>query len=332
MSYIYWYQIKTYEGNVKKRSLEEAFNAVFHGKQSFTEFCSTNNTSEVIDLKLNNRSLTKPTDKLKIYLRFIDKVLLRYLAKDIDVVHSYVKGRSPLTAVQKHAINTHFFTTDISAFFSSITKSDIINILKRDKALLPISDIDNYIQHLAEIMTIDNTLPAGFPTSPQLSNAFLFNFDLHLKAICLEKEFSYTRYSDDIIISSTSFNGFENLTKIVQEALQETTTPQLALNENKTRFRHVGNKVKILGLVITPNGRVTLDSKYKKQLEVLLHFYTSDKEKFNKIVNETLSGKEHSLFGLLHYAQSVDPEYIEKLQRKYGVLALRSLMRDKWND
>jgi len=42
-----------------------------------------------------------------------------------------------------------------------------------------------------------------------------------------------------------------------------------------------------------------------------------------------MNGKEQSLFGLLHYARSIDMNYIDKLQKKYGVYALRTLMEEK---
>ena len=105
----------------------------------------------------------------------------------------------------------------------------------------------------------------------------------------------------------------------------------LILNRDKTKYRQIGNKVKILGLVITPQGNVTIDSKYKKVLESLLHYYVTDRKRFNDIVADQWREKEHALFGMLHYARSIDPGYISKLQRKYGAYALKSLMKDRWD-
>ena len=316
---------------MSKRSLEEAFNTVFHHKDSFSDFCSLDIEQELVLFSANGRELCRPSKKLKNYLRFIDKVLLRYLKKNNEVVHSYIKGKSALTAVKAHSGNSHFLTTDIQSFFSNITKNDVNEILKKNIDDIPVSDVKLYIPQLSEMMTWDKTLPVGFPTSPQLSNAFLFDFDQALDGYCNKNKFTYSRYSDDIIISSRSFEGFDELLNVIQKYLHEKASKKLILNTDKTRFLHTGNKVKILGLVITPVGSVTIDSKYKRQLESLMHFYVNDTEKFHKIVNETLQGKEHTLFGLLHYAKSIDPKYLKKLQRKYGAFALSSLMKDRWN-
>jgi RNA-directed DNA polymerase len=114
--------------------------------------------------------------------------------------------------------------------------------------------------------------------------------------------------------------------------LIEYASSSLKLNESKTHITSLGNKVKILGLVILPNGQVTIDKKYKTQLESLLYFYSNDKNRYQDYLEKTMNGDEKSLFGLLHYANSVDPRYIDKLQKKYGALTLRSMMESKEDD
>lgn len=312
-----------------KRTLEHAFNAIFHEKESFLSFLEIE--KEWYPLALKERVLLEPSKKLKKYLRFIDKVLLRYLTRDEEVVHSYIKGKSALTAIKAHVGHSHFYTTDIQSFFSNIRACDVSDILYQNTDSVPVSDLERYIPHLTKMMTLNDALPVGFPTSPQLSNAFLYRFDRALHSYCEQNNFTYTRYSDDIVISAHNPDRFEQLTGVIQTFLNEKASPKLLINNNKTRFFKPGEKVKILGLVVTPQGYITIDSKIKKQLESLLHFYVTDKKRFNKIVNETLAGKEHTLFGLLHYAKSINPEYLEKLQRKYGAYAVRTLMKDKWN-
>jgi RNA-directed DNA polymerase len=54
--------------------------------------------------------------------------------------------------------------------------------------------------------------------------------------------------------------------------------------------------------------------------------------RFQDYLEEHFAGKEQSLFGLLHYAKSVEPRYINKLQRKYGAYAITDLLENKWND
>lgn len=315
-----------------ERTLEQAFNAVFHNKESFTDFCSLDTSKHVEEFLYKERKVYRTSKTLKKYLRFIDKVLLRHLAKNDDVVHSYIKEKSVLTAVKAHAGNRAFFLTDIKSFFSNIGEEDVKRILVRDKDLIPISNFDVYISDIVKMMTWGGIIPVGFPTSPKLSNGFLFEFDNALHDYCESHTLTCTRYSDDIIISGTDKESLFDLRDIVQDILHQYASEKLFLNAEKTRITHIGNKVKLLGLVITPDGRVTVDSKYKRTLESLLHFYITDRVRYDDFLSKKFEGKERSLYGFLHYVRASDPAYLEKLQRRYGVLVLRTLMEDRWRD
>lgn len=314
------------------RTFEQAFNAVFHDKQKFDEFCNPNIESEIDVFEINGREIFRTSDKLKKFLQFLNKVILRNLAKDYSVVHAFVEGRSTLTAVQAHIGSTYFFLTDIRNFYPNISTDDVRKVFVRDKNLIPISDFENYIDLVTSYTTLRGTLPIGFATSPQLSNAFLFEFDSEVSALCAPNGLKYTRYADDIIISGQSFEALSNLREEVQEVLNLKASSNLKLSKSKTHITQLGNKVKILGLVILPNGKITIDVKYKNLIESLLYFYVNDKDRFSNLLSKSLHGNYKSLFGLLHYSKSIDPAYLEKLQKKYGVYSIRSLMEQSQDD
>lgn len=320
-----------------QRTFEQAFNAVFHDKEIFEEFLSLEVEKEVEKIVIENkikkqrRLFFRQSEKLKKYLRFVDRVILRNLAKNIDVVHSFTKEKSTLTAVNAHSKNDYFFQTDISSFYDSITKDDVLRILKRDVDLIPISDLVDYIDFLSSIMTYDSTLPIGFSTSPQISNAFLFEFDGELNEICKKRDVVYTRYADDIILSGMKLSHLEDMANIIDSLMLKLFSGKISLNKGKTKLTWKGNKVKILGLTILPNGVVTIDKKHKNIIETLLHLYTTDINKFESHLSTMDGFNKRSLFGLLHYANSIDQQYIGKLQRKYGSLAVYKLMEDSQN-
>ena len=314
------------------RTFEQAFNAVFHKKESFADFCSFVQEEHIEEFLYKERQVYRTSKKYKQYLRFLDKVVLRHLSVNPDVVHSYIKGKSALTAVEAHAGNRAFFLTDIESFFSNISEKDVARVLFRDNNLIPISDFESFVPYCSKIMTWNDSIPVGFPTSPQLSNAFLFEFDNALQAFCKLHDLSYTRYSDDIIVSAKHREALPPLADTVQELLRTHASESLFVNTKKTKVTHTGNKVKILGLIVTQDGHVTIDTKYKRTIESLLHFYSTDRERYQDLLRTKLDGKEHSLFGLLHYVKATDSAYLEKLQRKYGLLTLRTLMEDRWSD
>jgi len=315
------------------RTLQQAFNAVFHNKETFSDFHSIEPSEHVTEFTVRGRAVVSTSKKFRSYLRFIDKVVLRHLAINDEVVHSYLRNKSVLTAASAHAGNRAFFLTDIESFFSRITRNDVVRILSRDAHAMPIRDIENYIPHIASLTTYQAALPIGFPTSPQISNGFLYEFDNALHVRCKEQGLTYTRYADDIIISAQCKDDVSQLRELVQAFLSRYASKQLVINAEKTRITHIGNKVKILGLIITPDGRVTIDSKHKRTLESLLHLYLTDTDKYQDLLGKVFEDKdkEHSLYGLLHYVKATDPLYLQKLQRKYGVLAVRTLMENRWH-
>lgn len=317
---------------MNKRTFEQAFNAIFHDKNAYEEFLNLCLESEIEEVFFKNKRLYRTSEKLKKYLRFIDRVILRNLAKNEVVVHSFTKGKSTLTALKEHEKSKVFFQTDIKNFYPEITSSDVRRIFLRDLELIPIVDFNDYVDRVSDIVTVKEFLPIGFATSPQISNAFLYEFDNVLKNYCDENKLIYTRYADDLIISSCHNKDLSNIKYVVNKILFEFASESMVLNESKTHISTFKGKVKALGLVILPNGQVTIDSKYKKKIEYLLYFYNKDKEVYSKLLDDVFKDGEHSFFGLLHYAKSVDPKYIHKLQRKYGVFSVRSLMEEKWND
>ncbi len=298
-------------------SLQKAFDSTFHHKLDFNDFLLLDLTQEYKNLSKHNKLILNPSPKLRKYLRFLNSFVFDYAKVNTDVVHSYRRGRSAYTAILKHANSKYFFQTDIQSFFYSITSQDIKNVLDTNLSDSPICDISAFKCQLLSLVTVNNTLPVGFATSPSISNTCLYAFDNDLENYCLKKGVIYTRYSDDIILSSNDNNLFD-IQDIVSEKLNYFFKDRLQLNPYKTKHTHKGKKVKLLGMVILPSGKVSVDIKVKKQLEILLHFYINDKEKFSDYLERHYDGTLATISGQLNYINTIDKSYLNKLRKKYG--------------
>jgi RNA-directed DNA polymerase len=159
-----------------------------------------------------------------------------------------------------------------------------------------------------------------------MSNAILLEFDNDLAAFCRERDLVLTRYSDDIVVSGQSKYALQGIEKEIQERLSRLVSDRLRLNEGKSRYFQVGGKVKILGLMILPNGVITIDSKLKSDMEVLLHFYLSNRQTFVEMNGGDEESGADKLTGYLNYANSIDPVYLTKLRRKFGATSIDILM------
>jgi RNA-directed DNA polymerase len=92
----------------------------------------------------------------------------------------------------------------------------------------------------------------------------------------------------------------------------------MLINHKKTKFYNRGNKIKILGAVITPNNMITVDKRLKSDIEILFHFYKTDRLKYNEILEQRFNNNEKKVYGILSYINSLDSAFLLKLRKKYG--------------
>ncbi|MBA4079468.1 MAG: reverse transcriptase [Cyanobacteria bacterium PR.023] len=310
------------------RPLRQLFDAMYHEKYRFEEFLALKPAEHYSPVHWNRRTIYKPSSKLKEFHRFLNGFLLDYLQVNESVSFAYRKRTSLLQAVAPHAHSRAFFQTDLERFFDSITSNLIRSVLER--ADTPIADLADYIDHILDLLTIDGKLPIGYSTSPILSNACLLGFDKQLAALSAERQWIYTRYADDVIISANDRASIEDASQVIENCLAIELGDGFKLNQKKSRLTSIGRKVKLLGLVILPTGAIVLDRDVKNRIETWLHFYVTDRARLAKIFqeekNEGIDEGLQRLSGLISYAFSADPAYLEKLRAKCGSTVIDSFL------
>ena len=287
----------------------------------------------------HSKNTFSPEAELKKYQKFLNFFIFDFMQINKDVVFSYRKGVSTYDAVYPHRNSKYILSTDIETFFLNISSEDIRTlILKNSKNyLIDEEDITEHIEQLVNLVTYNNILPIGAPTSPKISNAYLFEFDNKLQKYCIEKDILYTRYSDDFIFSFEDKNKSDNLLTMMEELFINSNLKKLQLNKSKTKLQTKGSKVSILGFVITPSGYITVDKKIKKNIETLLYFYLTDKKKYKDFLLKTYPIKKNKqrknrvtqidgVSGVLSQINSVDKNFIIKLKKKYGSFIVNSFI------
>ncbi len=316
---------------MKPLSLEKAFSIAFFDKDSFENFLLFEPVQHVKFNSFEQRLIAEPTSKLKEYHKFINEFILSYLKVNKEVVFSYRKGSSTFDAVKLHSASRVFFNTDIKGFFPSITRDFARSVLINNLSVVPIFDLETHLDKILDYIIVDDSLPVGFPTSPALSNACLYDFDVAMQKYCIDYDIIYTRYSDDIIISSISDDGLNDIFSVVNGLLNKFGNGHFKLNAAKTKLIRKGSKIKLLGMVILPSEVVSVDIKVKRKLEHLIHFYVRDKNKFIDSVvndpkirtdglneNEILDKGVNAVSGTLNHINTIDKSYLNKLKKKYG--------------
>lgn len=307
----------------RRQPIEVLFNAMHHGKWRFGDFAGAsveaNISSKTFTQAGRTRNLLVPSEKLKSFHDFLRLFLLDFLPLNKDVVFSYRKGLSAYDAVVRHAASKSFFVCDIADFFPSIRRPRIKSTLLTAKDLCPIQDLETWLERIVDLVCVDNSLPVGFSTSPAISNAVLMAFDNALQTYCTSRGLVLTRYSDDIIVSAQYSAELKGIQEQVEASLQDAVKGEFSLHPGKSRFLHSGAKIKLLGMVLLPNGVVSVDASVKSEIEVLIHFYLRDRDKFADLVEGDPRKAEARLSGLLNYVNTIDKSYLDKLRKKFGV-------------
>lgn len=311
------------------RPLHQLFDAMYHGKYRFEEFLELKPEEHYSPIRWGNRIIYKPSKKLKEFHSFLNGFLLEHVPVNQSVSFAYRKGATLLQAVVPHARSRAFYQTDLERFFDSITSDMVRSAI--DGVVTPVSDLTEHIDHILDLLTINGKLPIGYSTSPILSNACMLGFDERLASISKERRWIYTRYADDIIISADNRQIIEDAGEVIKSCLAAKLGDGFTLNPSKSKLTTIGRKVKLLGLVILPNGAIVIDRDVRNKIESWLHFYVSDRSRLAKIFEEERSeGMEEGLqrlSGLVSYVYAADPSYLEKLRAKFGTTVIDSILR-----
>jgi hypothetical protein len=223
------------------------------------------------------RVITQPAEPLYVaQVRLNQYLNAAYLVKHFmpnDLpVHSYIPriigdsydevivNRNNKTNAEAHLGCSRLLKLDIESFFRSITRSRVRYAIAE---LLPNASED-CIDWIVHLTTTDDSLPAGAPCSPTVSNILLWRFDILAKS--MEKT-CYTRYGDDITFSTRDL-GY-SLDELQSKVKSELGLYGLHLKKSKCESTRVGNRFMVTGVVI--NEKPSVPRSYIKWLRAVIH-------------------------------------------------------------
>lgn len=182
-----------------------------------------------------------------------NKLLENYLVEQpLPVcVKGFKKGESYNSFLSEHIGARFYLRVDIKSFFDSITENTIkkelenIIICEADKEKTKIIDL------ITNIATLNGCLPQGACTSPMLSNIVMERIDQRINKYCQLFHVRYTRYADDMLFSSLSFD-FEHRKWFLKKIKFILETIGLKLNYSKIKYGRT--EMSLNGYVINEQG------------------------------------------------------------------------------
>ena len=242
------------------------------------------------------RRIERPSRTLKYIQRIIHESLTRVYGPH-PAVHGFVAGRSIVTNAKNHLGRRYVLNIDLEDFFPSITRQRIYGRLRAEPYLFN-STVANIIASLST--NAYGKLPQGSPASPVIANIIVAEMDADLADLCGSMNCWYTRYADDITISTSRSDMSPRIARYpnARGTGQAIVGDELAtliekhgfkINDRKSRLQSYWTRQICTGLVVN-GSQPSVPRLYIRHLRSLIHHW-----KMNgwEDAIEVLHSKEH---------------------------------------
>lgn len=233
--------------------LDQMNNDLGIDKQYIRNCATRNNLYAKYYIKKKNggaREILQPSKELKA----LQYWLIRNIFNEFPISQytaAYEKGCSIKKNAICHQQGKYILHTDIVHFFESITAKSLSDLFKRNREVVKKLQLSNEEMSLIFDLVLykGEHLVVGSVASPMISNCIMYEFDLKLGELVRKENMKYTRYADDIVISSDQYIDHSILMNI-DMLLSEYG---FIRNFEKTYYMSKNKRRQVTGIVIDNN-------------------------------------------------------------------------------
>lgn len=272
------------------------------------------------------REINAPVPELMDALRQLKTIFeVNMFASYHTSAFAYVKGRCTIDSIKRHQQNESkwFAKLDFSNFFGSTTEDFVISMFSM---IFPFSEIVKRrdgleaLRKALSLCFLNGGLPQGTPISPTITNVMMIPID---HQICnelrkMDEHYVYTRYADDILVSSKVSFDYDKLQDYILGVLKKFNAPFI-LKKEKTRYGSSAGRNWNLGVMLNKDNEITIGHQKKKAFKAMCCNYICDKKK-------GVAWDRHDIQtfqGLISYYRMVEKDYIDYVidhnNQKFGV-------------
>lgn len=259
------------------------------------------------------RRIAQPSYELKKVQRYCVSILSEWCSVH-EAAAAYIPGKNIKLNADKHKDSRFLLKIDFKNFFNSFVPDDFVYYMdkhcpKFEQKLYPVL-VNIFFSTKATASKV-MSLSVGAPSSPMLSNYMMYDFDVLVSASSKKYNITYTRYSDDLIFSANDPDVLGNMAEEVRRIISNLSSPVLSINKKKTVYASMKGKRVVTGIVLTNDKMISIGRDKKRLLSAMLHRYSLGKLSDEQIVY---------LRGYLSYVKDVEPAFVQKVYKKYGLI------------
>ncbi len=266
-----------------------------------------------------DRRIDAPSSRLKLLqarLSFLLQDCMDEIEKDrkgngcsrSTLSHGFARERSIITNAVMHLGKKNVLNIDLKDFFDSFNFGRVRGFFIANKYF----SLDPHIATvIAQIACYKNSLPQGSPCSPVITNLITHSLDIRLASLAKANSCIYTRYADDITISTrekvfpSQIMAESNGAYVEGKKLKsEISRAGFSLNNAKTRIQYKDSRQEVTGLVV--NKKPGIKKEYWKKARAQCHslFMTGAFEQ--ELSGVVVSGNVNELEGRLNFIDQID--------------------------
>lgn len=251
------------------------------------------------------RLIMQPTRELKVVQYWLCKNVFSNFEKS-KYSRAYEKGCSIQKNAKEHSESNYILHMDIEKFFPSIDRKMVLGLFNDNPNVvnnLKLSNSD--IVYILDIVLYKGSnLVIGSVASPLISNLVMYNFDNEVNNLLTQNgEYVYTRYADDIVVSSKNYIPKEIVANIENIMMKF----GFVSNKEKTYFMNKSTKRQVTGVVIDNNsGKITIGTERYRKIKSQIYKYL--------VKNE---GDVDKVRGYLAFVESINKKQYKQLKNIY---------------
>ena len=267
----------------------------------YYDFSEMYHTFQIPKRKGGFREICAPNDELK-QLQHELMILFTRTMKFLphNAAHGFTRKRNCKTSLEVHKQHGSrwFLKLDIKDFFPNTSFQQVYDAMANVYPFCTLSTEQRWL--FTSLCTLGESTPQGAPTSPVVTNLVMVANDVAITKYCKEHGLIYTRYADDMLISSRVSFDWETVQRDIQNILQN-----YEIKEEKTRYGSYNGRNWNLGLMYNNQGEITVGHAKKQLVKNMIHNYlTKEEYKTHEYY--------YKLIGIVGYCNYIEPQYFNK--------------------